>query len=380
VIALLAAAAVAAPAVDTARFRYVRTLRAAASAPAELVPDGPLLAHTRPGLPDLRIVDARGGQVPWRPLPAPAAAAPHVRVLDRGRTPGGLAVALLDLGAARRAVDRLTLVVPPARFDGPARVSGSDDRRTWTVFAPTQVYDVGGATPARSTTVLLPASDFRYLRVTAPVPAILGATVDRTPAAFPLRRLPARVSVATAASGATTVTVDLGYRQPVDELRLTAGTPRYDRPFVLRAGGAAVGGELVRAAGRAATRVPVDLRVRRLRIEIRNGDDPPLRAVRVEALARPRPLLVEGGHPGPLTLYYGGAVLAPSYDFARLPAAAVGADRARRSTLGPERTNGAYAPVDRRSFVARHAALVTAALAVAAAVVLGVALLAVRRG
>ena len=193
--------------------------------------------------------------------------------------------------------------------------------------------------------------------------------------------LPAHVAVSIGPRGATVVTVDLGSRNvPVDELRISAATPRYDRPFdVSVAGREAASGSVVRIGPPRVTRVPVAVHARRLRLVIENGDDPPLRGIRVVALARPRTLLVEGGHSEPLTLYYGGAVAAPSYDYARLPRSALALDRARRGVLAAEQANPAYRVVDNRSLLARHRSLVLVALALAAAVVLASAALALRR-
>ena len=73
----------------------------------------------------------------------------------------------LDLGLGHHVVDRLTLDLPRAHFDGAATVMGSDDRRTWVAFPSTEIYDVGGARPERSTTVLVPSADYRYLKVVA---------------------------------------------------------------------------------------------------------------------------------------------------------------------------------------------------------------------
>jgi hypothetical protein len=125
--------------------------------------------------------------------------------------------------------------------------------------------------------------------------------------------------------------------------------------------------------------VPLAVRARVLRIHIVNGDDAPLRGIRIQTFAHPRTLLLEGGHRGPFTLYYGGRVSAPVYEFARLPQAALGLDRPRRGALGPERANPLYRVVDTRSFVARHRSLVTAALALAAVAVLAAGALALRR-
>ena len=45
------------------------TCEPTAPAPVTFAADGPLFAHTRVGFPDLRVFDARGGQVPWRRPP-----------------------------------------------------------------------------------------------------------------------------------------------------------------------------------------------------------------------------------------------------------------------------------------------------------------------
>ena len=97
------------------------------------------------------------------------------------------------------------------------------------------------------------------------------------------------------------------------------------------------------------------------------------------ALATPRTLLVEGGHPAPLTLYYGGRIRPPEYDYARLPSSALALGRARPVALGPERQNPLYHVVDTRSFFARHGSLVTLALVAAALAVVAAAGLAIRR-
>lgn len=183
--------------------------------------------------------------------------------------------------------------------------------------------------------------------------------------------------------GPKAIVVDLGYaRTPVDELRISAATPRYARRFEVSVPGGypVAGGELVRVGPPRATVVPLAVRTRFLQIAIDNGDNPPLRGIVVEALARPRVLLAEGGHGRRLSVYYGSRVRAPEYDYARLPRSALAVDRARIAKLGAERRNPKLRLVDTRSFVARHRSLMTAVLVLAAAAVIGVAALAIRRG
>ena len=80
--------------------------------------------------------------------------------------------------------------------------------------------------------------------------------------------------------------------------------------------------------------VAVNARHRFLRVTIENGDDLPLESLRVIPEAMSRPLLLAGGHRPPFRLLYGAAGLAaPAYDFAQLPPAATGFERAVEGTL-----------------------------------------------
>jgi hypothetical protein len=377
-----------AAALDTHRYRYERMLTPAAPSPVRVEPDGPLYSHSRPGFADLRILDAAGRQVPWRTLPVEAGPAPvAARVLNAGHQ-DGRAVALLDFGPARRVRDRLELDVPGTRFVGRVEVSGSDDRRTFTLLSTSVIYDIAGPTShARSTTVVFPPSDFRYLMLRARgISRIDGATASTAPS--PAQRIVRRGVVRRSAENPTRVVLDLGYRNmPVDELYVSAATRRYDRE-------ASVSGsndghtwtELTRTRVFRLTRSvssPIDLqsRDRFLRVTIFNGDDEPLRGIHLRAVARSRALLIEGGHPGPLRLLYGDAMSRPpSYDFARLPRSELGLGRARPGRLGAEASNPAFEPPpDTRTFSAKHPAVVAAALALAAAVVALAGFLALRR-
>jgi hypothetical protein len=80
-------------------------------------------------------------------------------------------------------------------------------------------------------------------------------------------------------------------------------------------------------------------------------------------------------------VYYGAEdVAAPAYDFARLPAAATGFERARVGTLGAEAVNDLFEPpTDKRTFFERNRGALNALLVLAAIVVAVGGLLALRR-
>ena len=206
--------------------------------------------------------------------------------------------------------------------------------------------------------------------------------VSRTPQTPRLLRLDAvRNQIS---NDPTRIILDLGYANvPVDELEVRARTRRYDR--AARVEGSNDGklwvplatARVFRLSGSEPTSIRIDGRHRYLRLSIVNGDDPPLERIAVAAFARPRPLLIEGGHARSLRMLYGNSLAGPpSYDFARLPPP----KRMERGTLGREQRNAAFEPPpDTRSFAARHSRVVTAALVVAALAVAFAGVLALRR-
>jgi hypothetical protein len=381
----------AAAGLDRTDFRYQRSLVAESGGEPVLVePDGALFEHSLPGFDDLRIVDARGHQVPWRHARGEPGAAPEaVAVLNGGRQ-GRFAVALLDLGKRRRIRDRVALDVPDREFVGRAVILGADDRGgPFTRLSATGIYDVGGASPARSTVAVFPPTDFRYLQVRATgVAGIAGATVSGARQRPRLLRRRVESASRREAGTRTVVTLDLGFRDiPVDELRIAAGTGRYERPVAISGSDDGrrfvplAAARIFRFPGSSSAPISVGANHRYIRIEIENGDDAPLREIEVSAWSRSRALLVEGGHANPYTLYYGDPRAGePIYDFARIPAGALGLERASPGRLGAERQTGDFEPPpDTRTFAARNPGLVTAALALAALALGAVGLLALRR-
>ncbi len=389
-VSLAAGAQPAAAGFGSAEFRYQRSLVAeGGDEPVLLEPDGALFEHSAPGFADLRVADARGREVPWRRGPSTRnGGTESVQVINSGRQ-GQFAVALLDLGERRKVRDRVELEVSGRDFVGRAVVLGADDRDgPFTRLSTTGIYDVRGARSAYSTTAVFPPSDSRYLLVRASgVNRIAGAKVSGVRERPRLIRRAVR-SVSQHQEGTRTIiTADLGFGDvPVDELRVSAATPRYERPVTIL--GSNRRGRFVplttarvfRFPG--STSLPIDTRARRryLRVEVENGDDPPLRGIEVSAWSRSRALLVEGGRPRPYTVYYGNSIARPpSYDFARLPASAIEVRRAVPGGLGPERQTSAFEPPpDTRSFTARNPGLVTAALVLAAVSLGAVGLLTLR--
>jgi hypothetical protein len=390
VLALATAGAVAAAAIETAQFRYQRGLTAhGAVEPVAFEPDGPMLLHARPGFGDLRILDAYGVQVPWRRLPELQEVERDVELLNSGRA-GNEAVALLDLGPGPAPYDRIELDIAKATFVGRARVLGSDRRAgPFRLLSTTGIYSIQGAQDARSTTAVVPRSDFRFLEVAASnVTRIDGARVSGSQERPRLtRRRHAILGGAESDSAETQFTLDFGTRAvPVTELAVSSTTPTYERP--LRVEGSndresfqpLADARIFRFRGSSSAPVSFDSRFRYLRVTIENGDDSPLQGVRLETRGPSQAVLLEPGHEPPFRLLYGGPeVDAPSYEFARIPPPAP-RTLLDPSELGPEQVNEAFEPPpDTRPFTERHPALIQLALALAAAALVAGGFFALRK-
>ena len=366
-LALIAAALVAAGSsdVDESAFRYTRDLGAASSAPVRFDPDAAMYGHARSGFPDLRILDADGTQVPWRPEPTAAPVAPQAVALVARGSRGGTVSVVLDREVLRPVVDRVELDVPDRTFVGSVDVLGSQTgaEGSYATLSRTTIYRLRGAVSAESTSAVFPLTDYRFLLVRAHgVSAITGARVARDPARAALTPVPS-TSQQQQEARATIVLLDLGFpRVPVDEVLVGSSTPRYKR--LVRIEGSdddstfapLAESDIARFGAVDLSRVPVRAQQRYLRVTIENGDDPPLAALGVVPEATSRALLLAGGFRPPFRLLYGAAdVPAPEYDFAKLPAAATGVARAVSGTLGAETTNAGFEePADTRTFFERH--------------------------
>jgi hypothetical protein len=369
-------------------FRYTRALPdGVAGGLVGFEPDSALLGHARDGLGDLRVLDATGDDVPWRFVPDERRNVGRAAtVLNSGRR-GPTAVALVDVGPTRRVYERVELGIAGGRFIGRVTAFGADRRSgPFTKLSTTTVYDVHGATRARSTTIVLPSTDYRYLELRASgVRRVTSATVLGQLERPSLVRRPHALLGARQRTRSSVATLDLGLAGvPVTRLELGAVAPmRYDRPVTVegsndrRAFSWVAEGRITRAPGLSSPGLDLHTQFRYLRVTVANGDDPPLRGLRAETFGPSFAVMVERGHARPLRLVYGAAVAPPDYEFARLPVEQPVAVL-EPSRLPPETRNPSFA-LPGPTFGERNRWLVQAALGLAAVVVAAAGVLALRR-
>jgi uncharacterized membrane protein len=402
---LLAAAglgiALPARALDPAQYRTVRTLTGVSATGHHAVRvDADLWRASLASsftLADLRIAGPGGEEVPWtlRPVGGPDGEEEvPATLVDPVVLSTGAVRAVVDKGRRGLRTDELGLELSGDDFLRPVRIESSDDGRTFGVLAEGgRVYAVKGLAGARRTVVRHPASEARFLRVTilpgaGDPPRILGARpVRRSEAPPPMDGLDLGAPVRTAGpDGRTSLYgADLvGAGIPASAVVLSVATPAFERPVrVLGSSDGAtyvpLGAGLVwRAGSDEELRIAIAPAGRRwLRIEVRDGDAPPLAVTGVRVEWRAQELVLAADAAGPHTIYVGDpGARRPDYDLgavlARLPAGTPAAPAA----LGPVGPNPRYAPrAPELPFTERHRVPLAAGAVVALA---GLALWAIR--
>jgi len=328
-------------------FRTTRPLSAPAGWDRLVLPDD-VLDQCRPGVPDLRIFDAAGTEVPWAleervERGVRGTARPHP-LLDVERTPGRETTALVDRGPRPPLARAATLEIDGSDWLKPVTLEASDDRTAWAVIARGSVF---ATRSARSTTIRFPANDRRWWRIRFDdrngdpvVPR--SVRVESDDPTEPRREIPLSVSAAgDSRPTAILPASNLGVRT----LRIEGGAPTYSRRVrvwervffrdeLLRL---LIGEDVISRApdGTGTQEVSIcEPTGRELEIEVERMDGPELAISRVVALAQPRAILF-AAPAGALRLAYGSSLVdAPRYDVERALAIA----RPREispATLGP---------------------------------------------
>jgi hypothetical protein len=312
-----------------------------------------VLDACRPGLVDLRIVDARGQVVPFA-----QGSISEVRsswsVRDVERSPAVETTAIVDRGERPVDIDAITVLVEGASFLKPTIVEASDDKSHWKELARASIFATGDPTPTRMTRISFAPSSRRYLRLrlddkNGDAVTILGVRGHAAGSAFASpREIRGIVKPATDVTPtASTYTVELpAAHLGIVGLRLETTLPAFARDvrvfdrvmyrgeMLRRSVGAA---HLVRGpTGEAETVVPVaEPRGRTLEVEVNRVAGQALPDVGFVALVTPA-ILVLYATGLPLTLLYGSATAPPRlYDLGEALAGGLPAD-VGEAHLGPD--------------------------------------------
>ncbi len=382
---------------DVRDWKYARPLKAPTPAPAAdyetLVLDAAALGAASPSLADLRLVDDGNDEVPYR------------LSVERGRRESTRMVALvlnlshqgpvtsfvLDLRTKPRDLlfqhNAVTVLVNSRDFRADVTVEASDDGVRWeTIRERAVIFDVSSDYRVSHLGVSYPESTRHFVKVTV-VPEkggpldVRGGTVSREVKSPASESEWTPAGAARKEEGRTTVwDVDLGYDNvPVSRVAIETDDVNFQRPVRVTApfkgadgvernvvfwSGSAWRFALPRASSEGLSVEGGEVRQRRFRVEIDNGDNPPLN-VRAVRLFGPRHVLAfPAGRPHPYKLYSGNAdAEAPVYDLAAF-GGYLDLSRASAAAFAEAapRPNPEYRPTDRRPWSEQHHGVFQASL------------------
>lgn len=332
-------------------FRFSRPVTAAPGWARLVLPDD-VLDACRPGLPDLRLYDASGREVPWALEERVASAPARFAFRNVERLPGVETTAIVDRGARPALARSAMLAVDGEEYMKPVSIESSDDARTWRPFAKGSVFSTRLAT---STTLRFAANDRRWWRFRFddrngdPVAPREVVVAGEEPEAGITREIPLALSAAAGGSvlTATLPAANLG----VVAIRLEASSPAYSRDvrvserifFRGEVSRRLIGEGVISRApdGSGNDRIALgDGSGRTLEIEVEKLDGPPLEIARVFAVAPARAILFSAPEGG-ARLAYGSALAdAPRYDVGRALSISKPGRFAQASAGAPSATAG----------------------------------------
>jgi hypothetical protein len=373
-------------------FKFQRTIGpASASGQHYVVVDETIWPHLLPDANDLRIY-ASGKELPyaWKTMrPGREAGEKALQILQPG-TLSGKTQFVLDMAGIPE-YDRVTLLLKTKNYVAHARVEGQDDLHgpRWANLATTTLFDLSDEKLGHNSTLRIPVSTYKYLRV----------SVDGLVKPSDLQSATAGIEKAQEAvwhelggepkltqDGKDTVlTFTVPENVPLERLTLVIdpaqGNFQRGMEILSDKGLGMESGEITRVhMQRSGGKIDVDQTWfpmsaaghGQLRAVIHNGDDAPLKITRAYLQQYERRIYFDCDAGSSLASYYGDDKLAaPVYDYARLFQSDANAERLQ---LGAEEANSIYAGrPDDRPWSERHPAVLWTAILAAVAILGGIA-------
>lgn len=369
-------------------FKYFRDVKSVGDAAQQqyFVVDETLWQHARPDLSDLRLYAGQNEVAYALNIERGSLSSEQkdVGVVQPG-TIGGKTQFFLDMSGLA-SYDRIQLQLKTRNFVAKVQVDGQDELHgtRWATLLHTVIYDLSNDNLGDNTTLRLPVTSYKYLRITADG-AVKPGDIAGASAAIREEEKQAWQSVGgnpkPEQQGRDSVfTFSIPANVPLDRLEffIDSTQPNFRRAVELQnekkmslRSGEISRVHMVRHGQKIdseQTTLDLDgMTPETLKVIIHNGDDPPLKitGVRLQQYQR-RIYFTSASAP---RVYYGDEKLsAPEYDYAKLFQKDA---RAVQAELGSEQTNTAYTGrPDERPWSERHPALLWIAV-IAAVLVLG---------
>jgi hypothetical protein len=374
-------------------FKYQRQVEATNSSGQHYARlDETLWRHARPDLDDLRMYSA-DREIPYIltiEWGSSQTEQKEVRVLQPGRV-GGKTQFLLDMSGVPE-YDRIELKLATENFVAHARVEGQDHLHgaQWALLGTTTLYDLSDERLGHNSTLQIPVTTYKYLRVTVDSSVkpsdVEGGTAGVMRAQKAVWRDLSGEPKQTQQGKDTVLTFSVPGNVPVERVTfaIDSAQPNFQRGVKVE-GNKGVGfgsGELSRIhMQRNGQRIDVEqtwvdiggASQGILRAIIHNGDDVPLKITGARLQQYERRIYFDSHSGAQPRLYYGDEKLgAPVYDYAKLFRKDANAGEVE---LGAEESNAAYTGrPDDRPWSERHPAVLWVAIIAAVLILGGIAL------
>jgi hypothetical protein len=373
-------------------FKYQRKIGpASASGQHYAVVDETVWQHALPNLEDLRLY-AAGKEIPYarRTMRGTRETEQkNVRLLQPS-TVGGKTQFLLEMFGVSE-YDRITLTLSTKNYVAHARIEGQDDPHgpRWANLGTTTLFDLSDERLGHNSTLQIPVSTYKYLRVTVdglvkPSAVQSGAAgIERAQEAV-WRDLGSEPKQ-TQEGKDTVLTFAVPENVPVERVMLAIDPAQgnFQREMEMQSAKGLTNraGEISRIhMQRNGGKIDVDqtwlalsaTSDGQLHAIIHNGDDAPLRITRARLQQHERRIYFDCDAGVSLELYYGDQKLdAPVYDYAKLFQSDV---NAKQVQISAEEANSSYTGrPDERPWSERHPAVLWGAILAAVAILGGIA-------
>ena len=379
-------------------FKYQRQVQPPGSGGQHyFVVDETVWQHARPDLSDLRLYSA-GKEVPCSlriESGGSETEQKEYRVLQPA-TVAGRTQFLLDMSEVAE-YDRVELKLTTKNYVAHARVEGQDDPHggSWAALGTTTLYDLSDEKLGHNSTLQIPLSTYKYLRVTidgSVKPSdVHSGTAGITRASKAVWQTISDGPHQAQLAKDTVVTFSVPENVPIERIvfEIDPAQGNFQREIELQGdkdqylGSGEISRVHIQRNGKKIDVEKTSLEIgtagqQTLKAIIHNGDDQPLKITDANLQQYDRRIYFDSVLGAEYTLYYGDKKLgAPVYDYAKLFQKDAGASQA---ALGSEEMNAAYTGrPDDRPWSERHPAVLWATI-VAAVLVLGaIALKSIRK-
>ena len=382
------------------KWQYVKELKIPASGLVGVTIDNEIFANTNLGLADVRIVDDKNQETPYKLVTTKGGLNKKEyvpRLINNSVVAGKYSSVILDLGSSGLLTNSLTIQTTSSNFQRNVTIYGSDNQADWqTLKAGGYIYDYTddkAKVKTQNTTITFNDSAFRFLKLEV-------AEIDRSPILInsvtvsqylqnEVREFSLLLNFEVAQVEKEKITeliVDLGQGGiPIGRLLIEAGDENFNRNLLVYASSdksstnwTQVGSGYIfrydtpRFKGENNSVKINETASRYLKVAIYNQDDAPLSFSKITALATYRDLVFQAQLGSSYRLFYGNSrAKAPQYDLEKY-FQYLDLNTTQDATVSSQKSNAQFVPERKleKPFSERNATLRSVALVSAGVILL----------